>query len=47
MVFNDLADVDRQMMEQATETVMVENVESDFKFMTWRSPASWSWKCDR
>ncbi|AFY70662.1 GAF domain protein [Thalassoporum mexicanum PCC 7367] len=37
MHFTELADVDRQMMEQASETVMVENVESDFKFMTWRS----------
>jgi GAF domain-containing protein len=35
---DELSQVDLQMMEQSTEAVTIENYESDFKFLSWRSP---------
>ncbi|MFN7716928.1 MAG: GAF domain-containing protein [Pseudanabaenaceae cyanobacterium] len=36
-LFAGLSQVDQQMMEQSLEPVMVENLDSDFKFLAWRN----------
>ncbi len=35
--FDELSEVDLQMMEQSRETISIENLENDFKFVSWRS----------
>jgi len=35
--FDELSEVDWQMMEQSKETISIENLENDFRFVSWRS----------
>lgn len=36
--FDSLSQIDQRMMEQAQEAIAVENMEGDFKFLSWRAP---------
>jgi GAF domain-containing protein len=37
-LLSGIAPVDMQMLEQSSDAATVENLESDFKFLTWRTP---------